>query len=96
MVLNDFFQVSLAILKYEILSGFSLLIFGVIDIEHFDNIATVSEFIEHLEFSTDIVSRLSGSFNCDCLFVKLIPSLKYIAYRSNIKLVKTHIKYFEK
>jgi len=42
VVLNDFFKISLAVFEYEILSGFSLFIFGVVDVEHFDDIATLS------------------------------------------------------
>jgi len=80
MLLDHFFEVGVAELENQILCGLALLVFGVVDVEQFNDIRAVSEAVKYLKFTRYIFSSLSCSLNCNSLFVCAIESLKYVPF----------------
>ena len=82
MLLNHFLKVGVAELEDQILCSLSLLVFGVVDVEQFDNIRAFSKAVKYLKFTRHIFSSLSCSLDCHSLFVCAIVSLKYVAFNA--------------
>jgi hypothetical protein len=63
-LLNNLLKVCSTKLKNEILSGFSLVVLGIVNIKKLNDVPAVSKFVQNFKFTTYILPRLSGTLYC--------------------------------
>lgn len=66
-LLDYFLQIFIAIFEHKILSSFTVLTSRVVNVKHFYDVSALSESIEHLVFSADVLSSLLSPLYCNRL-----------------------------